>query len=142
MRRLFWLVIALVAAPMPILHAAAPGVPPSKAMAGQQQERPWLDVRLNELRRLDFRPLAQRPQMRLRPDGTIFFATDEEHRRIQEKQEQERRQHQERVKRWKEMEDQFAQRRAEKARTALIALGIVGGILLLRFLAWLASLGK
>ena len=44
--------------------------------------------------------------------------------------------------RWKQMEEQFAQRRAQKGRSALIALAIVGGVLLLRFLAWLARSGK
>jgi hypothetical protein len=143
MRHLFWLVIALVAAPVPVLQAAAPGVPPSKVMAGPAKERRRLDAGLPESVRLrDLIPFAQRPQIRLSPNGTIVFATDEEHRRIEEKREKERRRLEEGAKRWKQMEQQIAQRRAEKGRNALIALAIGGGVLLLRFLVWLARLGQ
>jgi hypothetical protein len=45
------------------------------------------------------------------------------------------------AKRWKQIENQFAQRQAEKGKGALIALAVVGGILLLRFFR-LARLGQ
>ncbi len=148
MRRLFWLVIVLVAAPVPGLRAAAPGVPPTKCTTGERIERDRrrtslrLNYSLEDLKRLDFRPLSQRPTMRTRPDGTIYFATDAEQRRIEQKRAEERRRLEEGAKRWKQMEDQYAQRQAEKGRSGLIALAIVGGILLLRFFIWLARMGQ
>jgi hypothetical protein len=148
MRRLFWLVMALAAAPVPGLRAAAPGVPPSKVMEGERIERdrrrtsPRLNYSLEDLKRLTSPPVWGLRTMRTRPDGTIYFATDAEQRRIEQRRAEERRRLEEGAKRLKQMEDQYAQRQAEKGRSGLIALAIVGGILLLRFFIWLARLGQ
>jgi len=79
-------------------------------------------------------PYQRMPHIRLTPKG-IFVGTDEEFRKLEEKWRAERKQLEAGAERIRQMEQQFAERRREKGKSALIGLGIVAVVLFVRVLA-------
>jgi hypothetical protein len=81
-----------------------------------------------------FVPYSRMPRIQVTPNG-VFSGTDEEFRKREEKWQAERKQLEAGAERIRQIEQQFAERRREKGKSALIGLSIVVAVLLVRVLA-------
>jgi hypothetical protein len=79
-------------------------------------------------------PYDRMPHIHVTPNG-VFYGTDEEFRKREEKWRAERQQLEAGAERIRQMEQQFAERSREKGKNALIGLGIVAAVLFVRVLA-------
>lgn len=79
-------------------------------------------------------PYRRMPRSHVTPNG-VFVGTDEEFRKREENRQAERKQLEAGVERIRQMEQRFAERSREKGKSALIALGIVVAVHLVRLLA-------
>lgn len=139
MRRFIGVVLAQLVVCVPGVRAEKPEAAGQAVRAKAPDRKPLLKSRplfgpLPGQKPEPYVPYHRMPRIHVTPSG-VFFGTDEEFRKREEKWQAERKQLEAGAQRIRQMEQQFAERSREKGKSALIGLGIVAAVVLVRVLA-------